>query len=449
MKNEVQYLMSQSQLNRYAVLSQVIQGNLNVSEAASALGISKRQVLRLKKGVQQQGAAALIHKNTGRKPSHALDESLISQIVSLKQSALYCDANFRHFCELLERRENITISYSSLHTLLSQAGLKSPKKRRRIKLHRRRKRKEQEGLLLQVDATPFEWFGGTEKFALHGAIDDATGKVAGLYLTKHECLHGYWELTRRLIRRHGIPASIYADRHAIFLSRNAGKLSLEDQLGGKVVNDTQFGRAMTELGITLIAARSPQAKGRVERLWDTLQSRLPIEFALAKITTIDQANDFLASYIESFNEQFAVVPIDSVCAFRPAPSDLDLDSILCIKMTRILDAGAVFSFYNRHFVLQPGKRRLELPAKTAISVLVSPLFGIRAQYKQTVFDVLPYIRETKSTEERNEVRKKSNWTPPDSHYFKYGHSLVKKLTFEDNNFDILHLLEDIFLKKYA
>ena len=100
MKNEVQYLMSQSQLNRYAVLSQVIHGNLSVSDAASTLGISKRQVLRLKKGVQQQGAPALIHKNTGRKPSHALEESLISQIVSLKHSALYCDANFRHFREL-------------------------------------------------------------------------------------------------------------------------------------------------------------------------------------------------------------------------------------------------------------------------------------------------------------------------------------------------------------
>ena len=233
------------------------------------------------------------------------------------------------------------------------------------------------------------------------------------------------------------------------MSRNAGKLSLEDQLGGKVVNDTQFGRAMNELGITLIAARSPQAKGRVERLWDTLQSRLPIVFALAKITTIDQANDFLVSYIESFNLQFAVVPIDSLCAFRPVPPDLDLDSILCIKMNRVLDAGAVFSFYNRHFVLQPGKKRMELPPKAAISVLISPHFGIRAQYKHTVFDVLPYIKEARCTEERISGRKNSLWSPPDSHYFKYGHSLVKKLTFEDNNYDILHLLEDIFLKKYA
>ena len=440
--------MSQGQLNRYAILSQVIKGTLSVAEAAFALGISKRQVLRLKKEVQQQGAAALIHKNTNRKPAHALAESLACQIISLKQSALYCDANFQHFRELLERQESIHISYSALHTLLSGAGLKSPKKRRRIKLHRRRKRKAQEGLLLQMDATPFEWFGGTEKFSLHGAIDDATGKIAGLYLTKNECLHGYWELTRLLIQRHGIPVSIYADRHAIFLSRNAGKLSLEDQLGGKVINDTQFGRAMIELGITLIAARSPQAKGRVERLWDTLQSRLPIEFLLAKITTIDQANEFLAAYIESFNLQFAVSPVDSLCAFRSLPTELDLDSILCIKLDRVLDAGAVFSFYNRHFILQIAKQ-MSLPAKSRISVLVSPHFGIRAQYKNLVFEVLPYIKPAKSLEERSTSRKKSLWSPPDSHYFKYGHSLVKKLSFEESHYDMLHLLETIFLKNYA
>jgi hypothetical protein len=299
-----------------------------------------------------------------------------------------------------------------------------------------------------MDATPFEWFGGTDKFSLHGAIDDATGKVVGLYLTKNECLHGYWELTRQLIRRHGIPVSIYADRHAIFLSQNAGKLSLEDQLRGKVVNDTQFGRAMTELGITLIAARSPQAKGRVERLWDTLQSRLPIEFALANITTIDQANDFLRSYSESFNLQFAVEPAQPGCAFRLLPSDVDLDSILCIKLQRVLDAGAVFSFYNRHFLLTPGPHSPPLPSKARISVLVSPHFGIRAQYNNAVFDVLPYIKPSKSFPP-GKVRKKSSWSPPDSHYFKYGHSLVKKLTFEDADRDILHMLEDIFLKNYA
>lgn len=448
MKNEVQYLMSQSQLNRHAVIHQVIQGNLSSQEAATALGISRRQVLRLKKGVQQQGAAALIHKNTGRKPAHALDESLVAKIVALKRSAPYQQANFLHFQELLLRQEQISISYSALYAVLLGAGLNSPKKRRRIKAHRRRKRKEQAGLLVQMDATPFEWFGGVEKFALHGVVDDATGAIGGLYLTKNECLHGYFEATRQLLANHGIPVSIYADRHAIFLSRNAGKLSMEDQLGGKVVNDTQFGRAMSELGITLIPARSPQAKGRVERLWETLQSRLPVEFALANITTVDQANAFLVSYIALFNQHFSVEPVKPESAFRPVPQNLDPDTILCVKMTRILDAGRVFSFYNRHFLLV-SPPSLEPPAKAKVVVLISPRLGIRAKYKNAIFHVLPYIKPDKKDTGAKPAKPKEKWSPPDSHYYKYGHQLVMKLSFEDADRDILHMLEDIFLKNYA
>lgn len=448
MKNEVQYLMSQTQLNRYAVIHQMISGNLSLQEAASALGISRRQVLRLKKGVQQQGAAVLIHKNTGRKPVHALDESLAAKIVALKQSTLYQQANFLHFQELLLRQEQISISYSALHALLVDAGLKSPKKRRRVKAHCRRKRKAQAGLLVQMDATPFEWFGGSEKFSLHGAVDDATGAIVGLYLTKNECLHGYFEVTRQFLGNHGIPVSIYADRHAIFLSRNAGKLSLEEQLGGKVVNDTQFGRAMSELGITLIPARSPQAKGRVERLWETLQSRLPVEFALANITTIDLANVFLSSYISLFNRQFAVEPANPEPAFRVVAHNIDLDAILCVKMSRVLDAGRVFSFYNRHFLLVP-QPSLEPPPKAKIQVLISPRLGIRAKYKDTIFQVLPYIKPKKVATEAKLTRPRKKWSPPDSHYYKYGHTLSKKLSFEDNDRDILHMLEDIFLKNYA
>ena len=377
-----------------------------------------------------------------------MDESLAAKIVALKRSDLYQQANFLHFQELLLRQEQISISYSALHAVLVGAGLNSPKKRRRIKAHRRRKRKAQAGLLVQMDATPFEWFGGAEKFSLHGAVDDATGAIVGLYLTKNECLHGYFEVTRQLLANHGIPVSIYADRHAIFLSRNAGKLSLEDQLGGKVVNDTQFGRAMSEFGITLIPARSPQAKGRVERLWETLQSRLPVEFALANITTIDQANSYLVSYIALFNQQFSVEPVSPESAFRPVPSNLDPDTILCVKMARVLDSGRVFSFYNRYFLLVPHSSP-EPPAKAKVQVLISPRLGIRAKYKDTLFQVLPYIKPDKTATGVNPAKSRKKWTPPDSHYYKYGHEIVKKLSFEDADRDILHMLEDIFLKIYA
>nr|WP_242979096.1 hypothetical protein [Carboxydocella thermautotrophica] len=173
--------------------------------------------------------------------------------------------------------------------------------------------------------------------------------MVGLYLAKNECLQGYFEVIWQIVNKHGIPASIYADRHSIFLSQNASKLTIEDQLQGKVVNDTQFGRAMKELGITLIPARSPQAKGRVERLWETLQSRLPVEFKIAGITTIDEANEFLSQYIEKFNSQFAVKALEPETAYRALDQNIDIGHILCVKQKRTIDNGGVFSFYNRHF----------------------------------------------------------------------------------------------------
>jgi len=442
--------MSQKQLNRLSIITKVIDENMTIALAAEALGISIRQVLRIKKGVIQDGPAALIHKNKNRKPVHALATALADQIIAFKQSECYQKANFQHFKELLRDREKITISYSSLHSLLTNAGIQSPKKRRRFKPHRRRKRKAQEGLLIQMDATPFEWFDSNIKYALHGAIDDATGKITGLFMTKNECLHGYWQATRQCLLNHGIPTAIYADRHAIFLSQNAAKLTVDDQLAGKVVNDTQFGRSMTELGITLIAARSPQAKGRIERLWGTLQSRLPVEFKLAGISTIDAANQFLLTYIEQFNQRFAVESIDAASAYRPFPVDVDVDTILCIKLTRSVDNGGVFSFYNKHFKVLINKNSPLIPPRAKILVLVSPSFGVKVQFKQVLLDVLPYINgKPANLNTKSITKQRTSLSPPDSHCWKYGQPLKPTLTYEDNNFAILSMLETIFLSKYA
>lgn len=449
MNNEVRYLMSEKQLNRFSVISKTIDSDMTIAEAAVSLGISQRQIIRLKQGVIAEGAAFLIHKNTGRKPQHAIDDKLSAQIISLKQSENYKSANFQHFQELLEIQEKIKISYSALHSLLTRANIKSPKKRRRFKPHRRRKRKPQEGLLIQMDATPFEWFDSDEKFSLHGAIDDATGDIVGLYVTKNECLHGYWEVMRQCLLNRGIPVSLYTDRHAIFLSTLAGKLSIEEQLAGKVVNDTQFGRAMGELGITLIPARSPQAKGRVERLWETLQSRLPVEFKLAGISTVDQANEFLVNYISLFNARFSVQPENTESAFRPLSPKLNIDSVLCVKLTRSVDAGGVFSFYNRQFKVITSPDLPLLANRAKVSVLVGPRIGVAVQFKKTIFNVLPYIKSKKPEKLITPTTDKIPYSPPDSHYFKFGHNLVKKLTFEDNHNDILLMLESIFLKKYA
>lgn len=449
MKKEVRYLMTQKQLNRYKVISMAIEGKLTNDEAAKVLNLSKRQIIRLKKGVKEEGASFLIHKNTGRKPSHAINDEVKQKIIELKNSEKYKDTNFMHFNELLEEHEGIKISYSALYSILKNAGIKSPRKHRKRKNHHRRKRKPQEGLLIQMDASPFDWLGTGEKLSLHGAIDDATGKIVGLYLCKNECLHGYFEVTKQILLNHGIPASIYADRHSIFLSTNAGKLTIEEQLQGKVVNDTQFGRAMNELGINLIYAHSPQAKGRVERLWNTLQSRLPTEFKIAGIKNIDDANEFLSSYISIYNEKFAVKPADSESAYRPVPDNISIENILCVKQTRKLDNGYVFSFYNKHYqvILDDNS----IPVKSRITVLVSPSFGIRAQYKDNIYEVIPFIKpkRNKKNETKETTKSKKIYKPPQDHYFKQGQSKFKKLTFEESDKDILNMLEEIFFKRHA
>jgi len=441
--------MSQEQLNRYVVIRRSLEGFLSVKEVAEALNLSTRQVIRLRNGVRENGAEALIHKNLGRKPVHAITDDLREKIVTLKTSENYKDANFLHYQELLEKHESIKVSYSLVHRVLTEAKIQSPKKRRRFRPHRRRSRKAQEGLLIQMDATPFQWFGGKSMYALHGAIDDATGKIMGLCMTKNECLQGYFETTSQILQNHGIPISIYSDRHAIFLSTKAGKLTIDEQLEGKVCNDTQFGRAMKELGITMIHARSPQAKGRIERLWETLQSRLPVEFKIAGIENVDAANEFLKGYIPEFNRLFGVEPGKSEFAFRQLGA-IDVNNILCVKQKRRVDAGGIFSFYGKHFQVIAGKNQPPIPTHTQIMVCVSSITGIKVQHNDGFYETIPFIKPKKAIAPK--THKERKYSPqPDSHYYKYGkydQQLFPKLDYEESDQEILAMLQKVFLGKH-
>ena len=440
--------MSQKQMNRAHILARLESDRAyTVKDAAQAMGLSERQTLRLKGGYKENGIEALVHKNIGRKPAHAIKEEERQRIIALKQTALFEKVNFLFFQEILSREPyKIHVSYSTLHEILTSAGIKSVKTRRAAKKHQRRKRKACEGIMLQIDASPYDWLNTGEPFSLHGAIDDSTGKIAALYLCKHECLQGYFEVMRSVITQQGIPVSIYADRHTIFVSPKDGKLTVEDELKGIQINDTQLGRALRQLGITLIKARSPQAKGRIERLWNTLQGRLPIELALAGITSVDAANDFLARYIKGFNDMFAVEPENCAIAYRPVSPALNIENILCVIEKRAFDNGGVFSFHNRSYLLVPYIKERLLPKKGSVDVLVSPVFGIRASYMGCVYQVVPYVLPEKASKQPTST-KKGKHIPPDSHYYKFGHALIKKVTFEDNDRSILKMLERVFLGK--
>ena len=445
MNKEVHYQMSQKQLTRYVTISRLSEGQITTEEAANSLGLSTRQILRLKKGVKTSGANALIHKNTNRKPHHAICDSLREKIIALKSSHPYCNANFQHFQELLAEYEKIKISYSALYAMLAKSGIKSPKRRRRFTNHRRRKRKASEGLLVQLDASPFGWLSDGREYHLHGGIDDATGQIVSLYLAEGECLEGYFQTMHVMLELFGIPVSIYSDRHTIFFSPKKDKLSLEEQLAGKRVNLTQFGRAMNQLGIQMIAARSPQAKGRIERLWQTLQSRLTVELKCQGIKTTREANSFLREYIPRFNTRFAV-ETEEKSAFRPVPDELCIDHILCVIQKRTYDRGGVFSFYHQHFQITENKDLPRLPPRGRIEVLVSPRFGLKARYQGNIYAITPCAMP-KAKKANKLIREKKIWVPDDLHYYKYGHKSVAKVSFEESDREILKMLEELFLSK--
>ncbi len=437
--------MTRKQLNKLDIINKANAGFLTVAEAASALGLSERQVQRLKKEVRESGPAAVVHKNSLSAPHNAIPPDVAEEIISLKKSHVYESANFCHFRELLSEHHGIDLAYSTLHGILSNADIKSPKKRRRFKPHRRRKRHPQSGLLVQVDASPFPWFKGDgKKYSIHGAIDDATGQITALYMCKNECLHGYFEMLRRMIQNYGVPMSLYADRHSIFQSPNKEKAVFDSSIH---VNDTQFGRCLRELSIELIPARSPQAKGRIERLWETLQSRLPVEFALRGISTIDEANDFLATYIYAYNSEFAVEPKLADSMFHKLPEGMNLDFILCVKEIRTVDTGGVFSFHNRSFKVEENAYSGLVPPNAKCQILTSPKFGVKLQYRGIIFNVLNYVPPR-----RKPSSKKKSFVPhgvAENHPYKHTEFLYTSRIEGETYIEILSMLEDIFLKKMA
>ena len=380
-------MLKQKDLKRATLIEACIKGQCTVKQVALALGLSERRVKQIKKEVKENGVKSIQHGNRGRKPKNTISDETKNKILELRRSYEYEISNFKHFQELLKEHENIEISYSALYNILRKAGIKSPKKHRKKKLHHRRKRKEAEGMMLQADGTPFDWFDNGEKYSLHGFIDDATGKITGLYMCKNECLLGYLEVLRQTLENYGIPISLYPDKYSVFFppKKVDDHITLEEQLNGREKGITQFGRIVEELGIEMFPASSPQAKGRIERLWETLQSRLTTEFRINHITTIEEANKFLESYIEKYNSQFSILAIKPQNVYLKLPKRYDLDELLCVRFERTIDNAGVFSINNSKFQIMDRS----LPPKTKVQVYLSQKIGMRVKSSNKIYDVQP------------------------------------------------------------
>jgi len=417
-KREEIYHMTAKEMARVKVAERLIEGEIKIGQAADIPMLSTRQVTRIKKGVRLSGPKAVIHGNRARKPKNAVEDKIKDLVVELKRTK-YPGTNFSHFKELLEEKEKISLSQPTVHRILRDAGMASPKRKKKMRLHRYRKRMDCPGMMVQLDDSPYKWLGD-QKLTLHGAIDDASGNILGLCLDREECLEGYFEVAIQMIAGSGIPISVYSDRHTIFFSPK-GRLSVEDQLEGKIEPYTQFSRAMSELGVRMIPAGSPQAKGRIERLWGTLQDRLAQEFSINGIKDVEAANIFAKKYIEKYNRRFSVIPKGDT-AFRKPGRKANISYILCRKYSRKLDGGSAFSYKGCYYQLLSGGKIASAIPRSRVRVMIGKRIGIKAEYSGKVYPVARLETRPKAAD-RIKVKKKRVYKRiAGSHPWKSGYS---------------------------
>ena len=345
----------------------------NKDRAALILGCTKRHINRMLQGYSRNGKDFFIHGNRGKKPATTISIEIRQKVVDLYRTK-YFEANFEHYTELLKKNEGISISASSVMGVLESEYILSPKatkaKRRRIKqklkdqkkaaktkkelssiqanlvsvdnAHSRRPRCAYFGELQQMDATPYEWVHG-QVCHLHLAIDDASGIVTGAWFDTQETLNGYYHVFEQILNDYGIPYKFLTDKRSVFTYKK------KDVLSDDKDTYTQFAYACKQLGIELESSSIPQAKGRIERLNQTLQSRLPIELRLAGVTDINKANEFLHSYIKEFNEKFALPLYGIKSVFEMQPSKEKINLTLAVLTERTVDAGHAIQFEKKFY----------------------------------------------------------------------------------------------------
>ena len=439
--------LTMNEQKKYEVIKNLVDSQGNKNRAAALLSCSRRTVDRLIMAYRQNGKAAFSHGNKGRSPSSSVPTSVKTQVSFLYVNK-YFNSNIRHFTELLEKIENISLSENTVRKILLDENILSPKahkstrgallqklkaerdlassKRKKNLIsekimlaedpHPRRPRCQFAGELVQMDASLHLWFGD-RCTTLHAAIDDATGTLLGAYFDTQETLHGYYHVFRQILTSYGIPYMFYTDKRTVFEYKLKKSPSLEND------TFTQFSYACKQLGVALKTTSVPQAKGRVERLFQTLQSRLPIELRLAGVTTIEQANEFLASYLKAFNLRFALAMDCIKSVFEKQPDSERIDLFLSILVPRKIDAGHCIRFQNKYYTLMDQHGNRSDFCKGTSAMVIKTLSGkLYASVNETVYCLEevpvqePVSRYFDSDEKRRESQKKRKRYIPDMNH---------------------------------
>lgn len=340
-------LMSQRELSRLEVIQRVSRKTLKQRQAAELLSLSTRQIKRLCKAYQREGACALRSKRRGR-PSHNRlpPETTIKAIELL--GTHYSDFGPTLAHEKLREAHGLSLGLESVRQLMIREGLWQPRRARKVVVHQMRARRARTGELVQIDGSPHDWFEGRcEKCTLLVMVDDATSGLMQMRFVEAETTFNYFAVVRSYIQQHGKPLAFYSDKFSVF------RVNIPNALSGTGL--TQFGRAMKELSIELICAHSPQAKGRVERANQTLQDRLVKELRLKGISSVEEANAYLPEFIADYNRRFAVEPRSTEDAHQELKPVEDLDRILTLCEQRVLSKNLTLSYDKRIYQIKTGR----------------------------------------------------------------------------------------------
>jgi transposase len=387
--------MSENQLQQVKVLAALNSGLLTNSQAAKVLNLSVRTIQRKKKAYATEGDQSVIHKNTGHQPSNRISDALRAQIAHILTTDLQ-GYNVAHATDILNTEWGISCSESTVRRIFKEYQLTPPGKRRRRHYHLSRRRRPCEGEMVQTDASQYDWLSNGKILNLHGFIDDATGKILALHLCEQETFDGYRQCLLTMNAEHHLPQSLCTDGRTVFYSPAKDQTpSDEEALAGVIRRETDFVRGLRELGTIHILAHSPQSKGRIERLWRTLQDRLPKDLERRGIHTIQEANAYFPAYIEAYNAKFSVPAENPELRYLPSVSDEEIRITLSHRTFRQLRHDAEFSFQNSQYVLSR-KDRKKVPAGTsAVEVRSYSDFGVRVHIPRTEFVFTPEIIQPK------------------------------------------------------
>lgn len=436
---------------KYNIIKKLVETNGNKKRAASKLGCTVRTVNRLIIKYKNEGKKGFIHGNRGRLPSTTIPLDTKNKIISLYLND-YSNANFTHFCEIVQRTFDIKISDTTLNYWLRNERIISPKAKKRTKknmkkllkaeldssssnkiknsikesialidekdAHPRRPRSKYTGEMIQMDASSFRWIDN-EIWYLHVAIDDADGRIVGAYFDYQETLKGYYNVLYQILTNYGIPYLFYTDRRTVFeYKRKDRAFDDEDTF-------TQFSYACHNLGIDIKTTSIPQAKGRVERLNQTLQSRLPVELKYARVTNIEEANKFLNSYIKEFNEQFALQLNSTKSVYDTQPDINTINQTLAVLSPRKIDTGHCVRFKNKYYIptSDEGARRY-FNNKTDCMVIEAFDSSLYVNILDSLYlmEEVPeherFSKEFDHGKDKSKISKKKKYIPPMSHPWK-------------------------------